>query len=838
MRLLTTLLCAFLWTQTLSAFMPNPDLLTITPPVARAGSTVEVSVNGDNLDELTTLRFEDSRIKVEPVMNPANELQPKPQPVGDRFKVTIPESVEPGIYEVRTLGYFGLSTARPFMVVPKDAAEIIKEGTHDSRETALPIDQETGVFGVLSDRKIDWYKVSARKGERLLIQVWGERLDSRADCQLAIYDVAGKELESNRLHLRLDPLVDFTPQADGVYYVAVSDTLYRGRKAEYFYRLRISQDPLLEYAFPPAIEPGKSAQLTVFGRNLPKGSPAEGVSLKGKLLDSLDVEVSAPKEVEVVPGIHPGTPRQGMVPGFSYQLPKSNSLRVGFSSAPVVVENPEAEIQGVPLPCEVAGRFDQPGDSDQFRFKAKKGETYWVEVVSERMDADTDPVVIVEQVKKDEAGNETLKKVVELDDPPTFYAADALDDLNADTLDPQGSIEIAEDGEYQVTLLNQTASGGPAHLYRLAIRKALPDFQLICGTERTKIINNDAYPAAPLVRRGGAMVYRIIALRRDGFDGEIKVEASGLPEGVTAEPLILSGKSEQGFLTIQAADDAKSWSGPIQITGKATIGETEVSRVAKNGSIIWGNRVFAYQRQVRSRLDSEVVLSVMDQEVEPTKLALAEDKVWTVAMNGELKFPVQLVDNGKRTGNLQVEVHGFPGLKRNPPKVTIGEKDKKGELVMSFKPSSSFEVEPGKYQFVLQGIGNAKYEQNPAAAAQTQAEVERLQKLSAGFAAEIKKQQGEVSRLEKELAAIQKEADAAADDAARAPIQEQVDSTKSELDKAKQTISDLEGKVKEADRLIGRAEKAAKAAAVTAKEKTNQFATYSMPITVEVTPAE
>jgi len=819
------------------AFMPNPDMLTITPSVAKAGTTVEVRIKGDHMEDLETLRFEDPRIVVEPVTRPADEFFPEPQPEKDRFLVTIPEDVEPGIYEVRSKGYFGLSTARPFMVVDKDAKEIEVEGDRFTRDKAIPLEVETGAFGILQSRKIDWFQFKGKKDDRVMMEVWAERLDSKADCQLVVFDESGRELESNSTFFGSDPMVDFTPPADGTYYVAVSDMLYSSRGSEYFYRLKISRDPHVDFVFPPAIPAGKETKVTVYGRNLPGGSLAEGYELEGKAIESIEVTVKPPAKVGPLPGIYPGTTRQGIIPGFSYQVKDSNAVRIGLSEPRLILEDTaKSGPQKINVPCEVAGRFDQPGDADQFRFTAQKGKTYHLEVISERLGVMADSFVSVQKIAVDEEGKETLSTAAENDDPKSFFGPDALDDLNADTLDPSLSFTADQDGDYLLTMINQSASGSPSHLYRLAVREAKPDFQLISGTERTKIINNDAYPAAPVVRRGGSMVFRILALRQDGFDGAIQVEAQGLPEGVTAPPLVLTGNSREGYLTIAAADDAAAWTGPILIVGKAVIGEQEIEREARNGSIIWGTRVFAYQRGVRSRLDSEIVLSVMDTEVEPSKIALAEDKVWEVEEGGSLEFPVRVTDTGTRKGNLQVEVHGFPGLLRGAPKVTVAEKAKEAKLKMDFKPTGSFELEPGRHQFVLQGIGNANYRYNPGAAERTKAEVDRLTQLKGQFAAEQKTQETELASAEKELAALKKEAAAAADDEARGQFEKPLKELEQKIEDTKKAIEASKTKSAQVDKHIASAEKDAKAAEATAKEKTNQFATYSLPITVEVKP--
>ena len=69
---------------------------------------------------------------------------------------------------------------------------------------------------------------------------------------------------------------------------------YTIANAEYFYRLNIASDPYIEAVFPPMIEPGKSAQVTVYGRNLPGGVVDPKSLMNGKPLEKLTVSIAAP----------------------------------------------------------------------------------------------------------------------------------------------------------------------------------------------------------------------------------------------------------------------------------------------------------------------------------------------------------------------------------------------------------------------------------------------------------------------------------------------------------------------------------------------------------------
>ena len=839
-RALSRFVCFFLalaFCQSAHAFLPNPDLLTVSPAVAKAGSTVDVTINGKELDEAKLLQFTNAKIAGKPVMLPADEFHPQPRLVKNKFTVTVPADVEPGVYEVRSKGYFGLSTARPFLVLPSDSKAIAEEGDHSTRETALEMGVDAGLLGTLDTGKFDWYKFSAKKGQRLLVHVTAEQLDSKADVLLALYDEAGRELESSRHHAGRDPFVDFIAPNDGTYFLSLSDSLYKGGR-DYFYHLRLSSGPHVDFVFPPAGEPGKIRSFTFFGRNLPGGSLGDGWQWKGKPLETVEKSVQVPPNPSTHPGFDSAIPRQGILPAFLDGVDGSNQVKIGFASAPVVIEDRKSEEQKIAIPAEIAGRFDEPGDSDSFRFSARKDQTYWIEVVSHRLGSIVDPVVVVDKIAKDAEGKETFTQVAENDDLESFYGRDSFDDLNADSYDPALSITADEDADYRVTIINQSAGGSVAHRYRLAIRQSQHGFQLLTGTELTKTINNDAFPAAPLLRRGGSMVYRVMAFRNDGFDGDITVTAENLPPGVTSKPLILSGKTRQGFLTLWAASDAKSWTGKIEIVGTAKVSDKQVTSTARPASIIWGTRVFGNATQIRSRLEMETVLSVVELEVECTRMAPKEDKVYEVVEGETLELPIQLTETGKRTGNLQVNVHGFPGLHRSPPSVAIPDSEKEAVLKFPFTKTPNFELAPGTYQFVLRGVGNRKYARNPEAAKRTSAEHQRLKKLFEEFPKQVDAAKAAAAAATKELADAKAKEAAAADDQARAVLKAETAAIQKRADDAAEKVKSAEASLAKLKAATEAAKKEASAAAGVAAEKTNQFATFSQPITVVVKAKE
>ncbi len=391
--------------QPVLAQLPTPDLSRITPSAGRIGESLKVSLHGSHLEELSELRFTHPGIVAHRVTQPGNEFLPNPCPVGSEFQVTIGDDVPPGIYEARAVCYLGITTARPFVVAPNDSNEVMESSDHSTRDTALEVELNSVISGTVSSRGIDWYRFTAPGGQRVLLEILAERIDSRMDGLLIAYDSDGREVARNRDTYGRDPFLEVSPDQDTEYFLAVSDILYRGGP-EHFYRLSISNKPHIDFIEPPMGEPGSTKMYSLYGRNLPGGQPCELLSGDGMPLEKLDVEIALPSEASVPAGYFPGEPRQGVLPGMNYRIGESNAVRIGFATAPVVPEQAEADLQVIDVPSEVAGRFDRAADDDRFRFTARKGATYCIEVIADRMLSPVDPYLMVHKVTVADDGAE------------------------------------------------------------------------------------------------------------------------------------------------------------------------------------------------------------------------------------------------------------------------------------------------------------------------------------------------------------------------------------------------------------------------------------------------
>lgn len=706
-RLLFRLLVAALILPTAGrAQLPSAELQSLKPHVIRAGETTEVTHAGLNLENLSALAFSDPRITAEVVADTK------------QFRITVPAEVPEGPVEVRVDGYFGRSTSRFLTVAAKDSTILADAGAvhHDpAKAPALPL--EAVAHGTTDLNQIDRWKITLTKGQRILVHCRAERIDSRADATLVLTDAQGLELERSRDVVGRDPLLDFTAVADGDYLVGVHDFLYNGG-AEYTYLLTASTRPWIDAVFPPAGQEGQVLEATLLGRNLPGGSPGEGLKLDGKPLETLSVRIPVGKAAGPAPD--PAAPARAILPGFPFSHEGSNPIRIGLANAPVISEVNDADLPPLTLPCEVAARFDTEGDTDAFRFSTKVGTAYWLEVIGDRLGGKVDPYLVVEKVTKAADGKETYALVREGDDT----AAKSGTRLSSGSRDATLTIAAGDAADYRVTVVNQFDSGGPTHLYRLAIREAKPDFELFAVQERSHYEKTEAHPAATLLRKGGTEPIRVLIHRRDGFDGPITLEATGLPAGVACPPVTASLKEDSLRLVFHAAPDAAGWNGDITIVGKAKLGEKELLRDAKATAFVQGT-ADATKERLRPRLSVSLPLSVSATEQAPVSLEVGNGGRFTVEMGQKLEIPVKITARNGAKGALAITADGLQGL-RTSPALSLDEKTNEGKLTLTFTPQNNiFTPEVGTWTFVLKAIGVTSYRRMPEAADAAAAELKR-----------------------------------------------------------------------------------------------------------------
>lgn len=674
--------------------LPLPRLLTVMPMGGQAGTQTEVTLTGENLEDVRELSFSSPQISATPVAGAEK-----------KFIVSIAKDAKPGVYDARVLSRLGVSSARAFSV--GTMPEVSRTKPNNSVETALVLPMGSVCNATMTKRAVDFYSFKGSKGKRVVIECAATGIDSRLTPVLILADAKGNDLKVDRTGAG----IDFIPPADATYMIKVSDLTFQGGE-RHFYRLALQE-----------------------------------------------IAADAP---------FPRQPQTKMVSAMSWP---PEGLTAEAPSHEAEPNNKAGEAQKIELPCDVAGRFFPAADVDTFEFTAKKGETWWVEVASERLGLNTDPFVLIQQVKKTGDG-EVLTDVAELYDiaPPMKVTSNGYSydgpPYDAGSPDVLGKFEAKEEGLYrlQVRDLFGGTRSEPGNIYRLIVRKAAPDFALATWAVHMTLRNGDrsALSKPMALRAGESRAFEVVVQRRDGFDGEIDIGMENLPAGVKATGLKIAKGKTMGHLILTAAEDAKPAFSLAKIYGKATIQGAVVTRSVKVASMEWPVKD-AKGEIPAPRLMADVPVSVTDSEKAPLTMAAAENKVWEAQVGQTLKIPLKLTWRNEFNGSsIKVKAYGegFSALKEFdiPLKATTH------EAVLDL---AALKVAPGEYTLAFQSLGICKYSYNPAAVPLAEAEQKKAEQLASLAAAEAKKVAATDANAAKLAAEKQKQAEAAMADAAK-----------------------------------------------------------------------
>lgn len=113
--------------------------------------------------------------------------------------------------------------------------------------------------------------------------------------------------------------------------------------------------------------------------------------------------------------------------------------------------------------------------------------------------------------------------------------------------DSQLHFTAPADGDYVARIHDVRGFGGEDFTYAMTIRPRKPDFNITIGG------------SAPAVSPGSGKEFELNVERLDDFEGEIRVDLSGLPTGFTAStPIIIQPGQSRAYGVINAALDAKA----------------------------------------------------------------------------------------------------------------------------------------------------------------------------------------------------------------------------------------------------------------------------------------
>jgi hypothetical protein len=697
--------------------LPGPRLLTVVPAGAKAGSSVEVTFTGTDIEEPDTLLFSHPAIKAEPVLPPEPPVDPKkPKPpanakkppvVVTKFKVTVPAEVPVGLQDVRLVNKWGVSNARAFAI--GDLPEVAEKEPNNDVMQAQRIDLNSTVNGAMANpTDVDYYVFAGKKGQRVVVSCLASTIDSRFHAAIEIYDAKDRLLTFNRNYDHRDALTDYVLPADGDYYIRVYEFTHTQGTPEHFYRLTVSTAPWIDAIFPSVVEPGKETTVTVFGRNLPGGQVDPTAMVDEHLLERMTLKVTAPADNGRLTFTGRLDPKSAALSGFEVRVRNatgsSNPFLLTFAKAPVVIDNgdnktPETA-QPITLPCEIAGVAEKRRDRDWYSFEAKKGEVFQIEAFGDRVGSDAFVYFVVRNAATKQDIYESPPDFAE-PQPPKFYARSE---------DPAPyRFVVPADGKYLLLVGSRLADAlaGPRHFYRVRLLPEMPDFYL--GVTPPA----DHRPDGATILQGGHEALTVFATRREGFAGDIQLTVEGLPPGVTCPPQTIGAGVRQTQIILNAAANAAPTVAELRVKGTATIRGKKVEHEARVAGVVWAPTQPGQIVPLLTRLDRALVLAVRPGAPYELATSLAKPAV-VQGDKTELKLKLtRLWPDAKTPVVVQAQAADLPGgltIGNNQP-LTIAPDKNDGTMPVVVSAG----LPPGTYNLVLRSSSAIPYNKDPMA---------------------------------------------------------------------------------------------------------------------------
>lgn len=685
--------------------LPNPRLFRVRPCGAQPGATVDVTVSGDDLDGAETLLFSHPGITAR--LKAADTPDWRRSASGP-FTVTVGPDVPPGSYEARVVGRLGLSTSWPFEV--SQVPVVVEAAGNESRAAAMPIVPDTLIDGDMAKNLPNYFRFTAGEGQRFVLAVESRLLNPKGNLLVHVSGPGGKLIASGCATRQRDPVLPFVVRDGGEHLIQIIDSELDRFTADGPYRMVLGTRPLLVGVWPPMATPATSGSFRLLGHLLPKGVPLTP-DQPGRSLEEMPWTITAPSAPDATGPGTPFSPRMVAfgIDSFPVRLPppaaSANAVSVALATAPPVLEaepNDAADAaQKLPIPCDVAGRFDTRGDLDWYSFAAAKGDVFMIEVIAERIGQVADVALRVEHVSRDAKGKEQVRVVFDQDDPTYRFYNPPFDIVSND---PAGSFTTDQEGTYRIFLRNLAARtyADSGAMYRLVVRRPTPDFRLLATCLDVYPHTGDrnelglSAPGIPRLRRGGRFPLTVQLFRQDGFDKEVAVAVEGLPAGVSCRPVKIPPGMAQATLVLEASDTAAAARGPIRVVGTVVDGGTKTRRVAAWATSI-ANKPTPQEVTI-GRIVDEMPLDVRPEAV-PLAIALEGAPPESATIGAKLKLPFTIEATGQIKGEIRAELRGLFRIADTirPPFKMFAEGTKKGELEISLPDG----LAPGEYQLYL-----------------------------------------------------------------------------------------------------------------------------------------
>ncbi len=420
---------------------------------------------------------------------------------------------ELGEHHIRLRTASGTSYARTFWVSQFPNVDEVEPNDDFAKpqEIALNVTVEAAA----KPEEVDFYRVKAKKGQRISVEVEGMRInDSKAgnikfDPYVAILDDKRFELavSDDSALLKQDSVTSIIAPKDGEYTIEVRDSAYQGGGR---YRVHIGSFPRPLGVYPAGGKADSELEVVLLGDK--KGDYKTKVKLPAEGQDMIKVFGA----------------NEGQLP------PSGNKLRVSkFDN--VLEKEPNNGIKeassGGALPLAFNGVLQELGDTDYFKFTAKKGQKYRFRSYANKIGTAVDTVIYIYDAKGKQIGSN--------DD------ADGSSDSRLDFTAPA-------DGGYVLRVRDMLDRGGEDFVYRI---EAEARTAKVVVTMPDQIRRDSQYRKQFDIPKGNHFAM-VVNVSRQNYTGELQFDLPKLPKGVTWEAGTIPKNLSQFPIIVHAAADA------------------------------------------------------------------------------------------------------------------------------------------------------------------------------------------------------------------------------------------------------------------------------------------
>lgn len=695
-----------LWTPACCwAQLPVAELHWLSRQAAQVGQSWELSVQGSQLEELNFLQVNDLRGGSVDVEAQAKFAAPQPlrdwQESSGAFQLKCGSDVRCGLIEIRTVGRFGASNPRSFVLCDRP---VVRTSTdHNSLLTALAPEFGHIVNSHTQPLQSHYYRFTLGSGRALQCVAYSKQIDSPADLSLRLLNSQGRELAAARGLWLWPAEMSWKNSSDQPVelFIEVRDLLGRG-------------GPQFAYLLECVNDMG-SQQLTS-SDSAPHLQPSEGqdqaLHLNQLLRPSLQLPVDPSRCLLTASAAFSGT-----------------LATPGESTEPSQVEAKNAEPQSMEslagtaltlesLPILIQGDLHSARTID---FSAKQGQTLVFDVSSAKLGQLTDPVLVIfkrEAVQENHPENEKWRWIGDSDDAP--YVGTAA--MRIRQLDPSWLWTAPEDGLYRLRIADNQSGHRPADSlgFILEIRQPQPSFSLVCYRANP---SNDPAVSKPLgnqLMRWGTDRLHVTALRRDGFNGPIELRVNGLPESCECRPVILQAGASEATLVIHASDAIVEGSCKLQVVGRSAVGENTAEIAATYATIIAA--AAPTYNTVLSRRTGLIEAATSTADLAPLQVACGDSSLMEAKPDSKLTVTLHVRRGEGGAGECTFRPHDLP------PKVSLGEvKVAPDQSQVTAELAIAADAMPGEYTFWWLAESKVQWRANPQSLVREQEHLKKLQ---------------------------------------------------------------------------------------------------------------